>query len=97
MVLDGLPPGAPKKNATRHVGTLRVTKRLMAQTLDLSAILFVSPTDGDGYLRVSANYAIDDHWSAFAGLDVWFGDDDHTFYAQFERNTSLHAGARWSF
>jgi hypothetical protein len=93
----GLPPGVSGKDANRQVLTLRVTKRLMSQTLDLSLFAFVSPTDSDGYLRLSADYQIDDHWSAFAGAGIFVGKDDHTFFGQFEPNTNVHAGVRWAF
>ena len=93
----GLPPGVQGKDANRQVVTLRVTKRLMSQTLDLSFFAFVSPTDSDAYFRFSASYQIDDRWSVFAGAGIFVGEDDHTFYGRFEPNTNVHAGLRWAF
>jgi hypothetical protein len=93
----GLPPGAKGKDENRHVLTTRITKRLMSQTLDLSLFAYLSPTDSDAYVRLSAAYQIDDHWSAFAGASIFLGEDDHTFFGQFEPNTNVHAGVRWAF
>jgi hypothetical protein len=94
---DASPPGTHLKDAHRHVLTLRVTKRLLSQNLDLSLFAYASPSDADGYVRLNANYAIDDQWSVFAGVNVFFGKDDTTFFGQFEKDTNAFLGARWSF
>jgi len=94
---DASPPGANLKDANRHVLTLRVTKLLLNQNLNLSFFAYASPTDADGYVRLNANYAIDDQWSAFAGMNVFFGKEEYTFFGQFERDTNAFLGMRWSF
>jgi len=92
-----LPPGTPRADEDRHVLTFRVTKLLLNQNLTLSLFAYYSPTDSDAYIRPHAKYKIDDHWSVEVGANVFFGQYDHTFFGQFEKNTNVYAGARYSF
>ena len=92
-----LPEGAPPTDEDRHVVTLRLTRQLMSQNLTLSVFGFYSPSDKDGYLRPGVSYKVTDAWLLTAGGNAWFGDDDHTFFGQFEDNSNLYAGARYSF
>jgi hypothetical protein len=94
---DSLPPEAPVADESRHVLTLRLTRMLMKQNLRLSLFVYWSPTDRDAYLRPRAHYKIDDHWSAEVGGNVFLGEDEHTFFGQFEKNNNVYAGARYSF
>ncbi|MCA8941187.1 MAG: hypothetical protein KDB80_01390 [Planctomycetes bacterium] len=95
--LATLPGGMPARDELRHVVTARVTKLLMEQRLRLSLFGFVSPSDHDAYLRPSASYTIDDSWTATIGANVFVGEDPHTFFGQFERNSSVFAAVRMSF
>ena len=95
--LGALPPGAKRTRERRHVLTFRVTKLLMSQNLKLSLFAYYSPCDGDTYLRPSASYKIDDHWTVELGANVFFGTADHTFFGQFEHNSNLYASLRYGF
>ncbi len=95
--LRSLPPGFPRADEDRHVITLRMTKLLLNQNLTLSLFGFFSPSDRDAYLRPHVHYKIDDHWSAEFGGNVFLGEEDHTFFGQFDRNTNIYVGARLSF
>ena len=69
----------------------------MNQNLTLSLFAFYSPSDHDAYLRPKIKYRIDDHWSAEAGGNIFVGENEHTFFGQFEKNTNLYIGVRYSF
>lgn len=94
---NALPPGMPYAPRDRHVVTVRLTQLLMNQNLELGLFTFYSPSDGDAYLRPRVHYKVDDHWAVVAGANVFFGHDPHTFFGQFENNSNLYAGVRYSF
>ncbi|MCD6304115.1 MAG: hypothetical protein J7M21_04050, partial [Planctomycetes bacterium] len=95
--LKTLPPGAHAADADRHVLTFRVTKLLLDQNLTLSLFAYYSPTDSDAYIRPSASYKIDDHWTAEVGGNVFFGLYDHTFFGQFDKDTNVYVSLRYGF
>ena len=92
-----LPPSTPEADKDRHVLTARLTKLLLNQNLELSLFTYFSPSDGDAYFRPRAHYKIDDHWSGEVGGNVFIGEQDHTFFGQFEDNTNIYAAIRYSF
>jgi len=92
-----LPPGAKRADEYRHVTALRLTQLLMSQNLKLSLFTFFSPSDADAYLRPIVHYKVNDYFSVEMGANVFLGEDDHTFFGQFEKNTNLYAGFRVSF
>ncbi len=94
---QNLPWGAKAADENRHVITLRLTRQFMNQNLTLSLFTYYSPTDSDAYLRPNAQYKIDDHWTAVIGGNVFTGSEDHTFFAQFEKNSNIYAGLRYGF
>lgn len=87
----------PGRDENRHVLTLRLTKLLMNQNLTLSFFGYYSPSDNDGYLRPQVSYKLSDDWSVDAGGNVFLGAWDTTFFGQFEDNSNVYAGMRWSF
>ena len=89
--------GGPKKDAYRHVLTLRLTKLLMNQNLRLSLFSYYSPSDNDAYLRPKAHYKISDVWAVEVGGNIFLGADEHTFFGQFQNNTNAYGGLRWGF
>jgi hypothetical protein len=94
---DTLPFFVTPRDENRHVLTVRLTKLLMDQDLELSSFLFYSPSDGDAYWRPSVSYKITDDWEVSAGGNVFFGESDHTFFGQFQNNSNVYAGLRYSF
>lgn len=94
---DTLPFFITPRDENRHVLTVRLTKLLMDQDLELSSFLFYSPSDGDAYWRPSVSYKITDDWEISAGGNVFFGESDHTFFGQFQNNSNVYAGLRYSF
>ena len=91
------PNGSIKVDKDRHVITLRLTKLLMNQNLTLSLFSYYSPSDQDVYLRPRLHYKIDDHWSVVAGGNIFFGEEEYTFFGQLENNSNLYMGLRYSF
>jgi len=94
---SSLPAGMKKRDEYRHVLTLRLTRMLMNQNLKLSFFTYYSPSDSDGYVRPNINYKINDHWTAEVGGNIFFGDTDYTFFAQFKDNTNAYAALRFGF
>jgi hypothetical protein len=92
-----LPRGSQAADEYRHVITLRLTKLLMYQNLRLSLFTFYSPSDQDVYMRPNIHYRITDHWSAEVGANIFLGEKDYTFFGQFENDTNVYSGVRWSF
>jgi hypothetical protein len=92
-----LQEGAPATDEDRHVLTARLTQQLMNQNLRLTLFGFCSPSDADGYVRPTVAYKVNDAWLVTAGGNLFFGQEDHTFFGQFEDNNNLYAGARYSF
>jgi hypothetical protein len=92
-----LPAGMEKKDELRHVLTLRLTRMLMNQNLTISFFTYYSPSDADGYMRPKIHYKINDHWAAEIGGNIFFGDNDYTFFGQFKDNTNAYAALRFSF
>jgi Protein of unknown function (DUF1302) len=91
------PPGAPEDDQSRHVLTLRLTRLLLKQNLRLSLFTYWSPTDRDAYLRPKAHYKINDSWSAELGGNIFLGEEEYTFFGQFEKNNNIYASLRFSF
>ena len=91
------PVGSVKKDRARHVVTLRLTKQALSQNLQLSLFGYWSPSDRDGYLRPTLKYKASDALSLYLGANVFVGEENHTFFGQFEDNSNLYLGLRYSF
>jgi len=87
----------PARDEYRHLITLRLTKLLMNQNLRCSLFTYYSPSDKDVYMRPNINYKVSDNTTVETGANVFFGDYPHTFFGQFEDNTNVYAGLRYSF
>jgi hypothetical protein len=94
---DTLPTGSRHRDEYRHLLTTRLTWLTLNQNLQWSLFAYYSPSDGDGYLRPKVHYKIDDHWSAEAGGNFFFGERTHTFFSQFRHNNNLFAAIRYGF
>ncbi len=100
MDYDNYRTGAPagtSRDEFRHVLTLRLTKMLMNQNLILGLFTFYSPSDNDAYLRPNVTYKLTDHWQLTANGNIFIGEDDHTFFGQFQNNSNVNLGIRYSF
>ena len=90
-------PSGPARDRYRHLTTLRLTRLLMNQNLRLSLFTYYSPSDKDVYMRPNANYKVSDNTAVELGSNIFFGDYPHTFFGQFQDNTNIYAGLRYSF
>jgi hypothetical protein len=94
---QALPTGMKARDEYRHLLTLRLTKLMMNQNLTLSLFAYYSPTDNDGYLRPKVKYKLTDHWQLDGGMNLFFGEEEHTFWGRFQDNTNAYLGLRYSF
>jgi hypothetical protein len=94
---SSLPAGFPAQGRYRDTVTVRLTQLLQHQTWRLSLFAFVSPADADYLLIPEASYRFSDRLSATAGANVFGGERDTTFLAQFDRNDNAYAALRFDF
>ena len=90
-------PGSPDRDRNRHVATVRLSKLLMNQDLRLSLFAFVSPSDEDGYVRPQLYYKFDDRRSVEVGANVFFGEDNDSFFGQLKDNTNIYTAFRYDY
>ena len=95
--LGGVPSADTARDEVRHVLTLRLTKMLMNQNLMIGLFTFYSPSDNDAYFRPNVTYKLTDHWTVTANGNIFVGEDRHTFFGQFEDNSNVNLGVRYSF
>ncbi len=84
------------KDRVRHVITLSLAKLMMNQNLTLALSAYYSPSDEDAYLRPKINYKYNDRLALEVGANVFFGNEPHTFFAQFENNNNIYTAVRYS-
>ena len=87
----------PARDRDRHLTTVRLTKLLMNQNLRCSLFAYYSPTDKDVYMRPNVHYKVSDNLAVEVGSNIFFGDYPNTFFGQFQNNTNVYAGMRYSF
>lgn len=92
-----LPPGLPARDRYRHVTSVRLRQLGLHQTLQLGFFGLVSPSDQDLYLNPSVRYQVTDELWAEAGGNVFSGQEPHTFFGQFEKNSHVYVTARYAF
>lgn len=92
-----LPPGMKRADEFRQVVTFRLTKLLMSQNLQVGAFVYYSPSDNDAFIRPKVNYKLSDHWIVEVGGNIFVGQDEHTFFGQFERNNNVYCSMRYGF
>lgn len=92
-----LPVNMPMKDEYRHMVTIRLTKMALDQRLILSVFNYYSPSDRDGYIRPKVTYKIDDNWQVEGGANIFWGDNDYTFWGSFKKNSNVFSGLRYSF
>ena len=87
----------PARDRDRHLITLRLTKLLMNQNLRCSLFTYFSPSDKDVHIRPNINYKLNDNMALEVGGNIFFGDYSNTFFGQFQNNTNVYVGLRYSF
>ena len=89
--------GVPQRDHYRQLLTLRLTRLAMNQNLTWGLFVFYSATDEDAYLRPRVHYKASDNWAVEAGMNLFAGQRDHTFFGQFEDNSNIYGAIRYSF
>lgn len=79
----------------RNVLTTQFIYQAMRQTLTLQWFNFYSPTDEDGYSRFRATYSPTDKWQVSGGVNWFYGNQKHTFFAQFEDASNAFLSFRY--
>jgi len=95
--MDSLPGSQKARDEDRHVLTLRLTKLALNQNLALSFFAYYSPSDEDAYLRPMIKHKVTDSWLVMVGGNIFAGEEDHTFFGQFEKDTNVYGAVRYSF
>jgi len=80
-----------------HLLTNRITKLFKNQTVAVSLFTFFSPSDLDGYFRGSVSYDLTDQWKVVWGVNIPWGGDTHTAFAQMRRDKNVYIRVRYSF
>lgn len=81
----------------RHVVTLRWMYRLLREDLVLGLFAFYSPNDADFFLRPKVEYKLNDALKLAVGGNIFWGDKQHTFFGQLQKNTNVYVRARYTF
>ena len=81
----------------RHVMTLRMTQQAFDNRLNISLMTFYCPTDTDIMLRPTIRYSLDEYWRFSLGATIFLGNENHTYFSQYERNSNVFVGARYLF
>ncbi|WP_100657616.1 hypothetical protein [Alteromonas flava] len=84
-------------NRSRIVLTQRLTYRALQQTLTLGLFNFYSTSDSDGYAKLTADYSPTDKWRVSAGLNLFYGDEAHTFFNQFSDASNVYLRYRYYY
>ncbi len=89
--------GPLSKDELRSVVTMRLRWQLFDQTATFTTFTYYSPSDRDGYVKPTFAYKATDNVLLEAGANVFFGEQQHTFFGQFQDNTNAHIGVRYSY
>ena len=81
----------------KHIITQRVTKLFKNQTVRLSLFNFLSPSNKDGYARLSLEYDLTDQWKLAGGVNIPWGEDNNTDFSQMKKNKNVYLRVRYSF
>lgn len=81
----------------RHWLTNRLTYRTVQDRVTWSLFSFLSPTDRDFYLRPQVSWRISDEWSLTGGGNLFDGDEEYTFFAQFQDDSNVYLRVRFNY
>jgi hypothetical protein len=95
--VESLPPGSPRRNEFRHVASVRLRQSFLHQTLQLGLFVLASPTDEDGYVNPSVRYQVADELWAEVGANIFWGEENHTFFGQFQDDSHGYVTVRYAF
>ncbi len=76
--------------------TLNLNKKLFREKLELSAMSYLDPDQGDSLARLSSAYEIMDGFSLSLGSDIFSGDITGRF-GQYRGNTQVWTRLKYHF
>ena len=87
----------PEISAYRNSGmaTLRLSKDLLHNTLNLSTFAYVDVSNGSIYNRLSADYALTDQIHTLVGYDLFHADAG--MFAMYDKNSEVWLKLKYSF
>lgn len=77
------------------MATVRISKDLLRNTLNLSTFAYIDVANGGVYNRLSADYALTDQIHAFLGYDLFHADKGQ--FAMYNRNSEAWIKLKYSF
>lgn len=96
-LMDNSPNPDIEPDELRHVITLRWMYRVLREDLTLGFFAFFSPNDKDFFLRPTIEYKLNDSLKLALGGNIFWGDKEHTFFGQLQKNTNVYLRARYTF
>ena len=81
----------------RQLITMRLRYSALQQSLIYTMFSFYSPSDKDGYLKPSIEYQYNDQWRFSTGANLFFGQDDYSFFGQHQNNSNAWLRIRYQY
>ena len=78
------------------LGTLRISRNFLRETLEVSNMAYYSFTERDFYDQIKVDYEISDGLHALAGVDLFGGNEDGDF-GQYEDNSQAWLKIKYSY
>jgi len=97
MLIENSPTPRFEPDEFRHLVTARLTYRARQDTVTWSLFSFWSPSDNDYYIRPVVNFRFSDAWNFAAGLNLFGGNSQYTFFGQFDDASNAYLRARFNF
>jgi len=88
---------SPEEGDERVLVTVRARQQFLSQTLTAGIFVYHSPSDEDGYVRASVDYAYSDALTLTAGANVFHGDDGTTIFGMNDANDNVFTRVRFGF
>ena len=95
--LSTLPAVFPAAEDYRDMVTISLDRWLARQTWRLYFFAYYSPVDNDYYILPSITHKLSDSLAVTAGANIFGGEQDHTFFGQFDENDNLYVSLRFDF
>lgn len=96
-LVNNWPANNPIPNKSRNMITLRVGKNLFKQKGNISLFNFYGISEKDNYLRINLAYKITDDWKVDIGANIFSGKNETSFWNQFQYDSNLYLGIKWSY
>ena len=78
-----------------HMGTLRISKSLINNTLSLQTFAYMDLSDGGIYNRFTADYALNDQMHVMLGYDLFHADKG--MFKMYADNSEYWLKLKYSF